>query len=102
MRFISSCCFLSLLASFYFLPANLGAQTSPQGGNASPLSAVEYGKLLDRIEADLRVWEPAMRKIDPGKGDTSYKVGSDIAQGRDLGILSIQNALDFVRQQRIK
>jgi hypothetical protein len=78
------------------------AQTSPHGENSNPLNAPEYGKLLDRIEADLRVLEPAIRKIDPGKGDTSYKVGSDIANYRDLVLISIQNALNFIGKQRTK
>ena len=102
MRVLSSCYFLSVLAVILLLPSSLVAQTSPHGENSNPLSAPEYGKLLDRIEADLRVWEPAITKIDPGKGDTSYKVGSDIAESRDLGLLHIQNAVNFIGRQRTK
>jgi hypothetical protein len=102
MRVTMSCGFLFLLAVILFIPPTLVAQTSPHDGSANPLSAAEYGKLLDRIETDLRIWEPAIRKIDPGKGDTSYKVGSDIAESKDLALLSIQNSLNFIGQQRTK
>jgi hypothetical protein len=66
------------------------------------LSAIEYGKLLDRIETDLRVWESALRKIDPGKGETSYKVGSDIANYKDFGLRETQSAVNLIIRQRAK
>lgn len=90
------------MIAIVIFPSSLSAQSSAPVTSPNPLNAAEYGKLLDRIEGDLGVWEFAIAKIDPGKGDTSYKVGSETAKNQDLGLTGVKDARMFIGSQRTR
>lgn len=62
--------------------------------------AAMYAKQLDRLEADLGLWEAALRKVDPGHGNTSYGEGKLIENTQNLGLLQISNLRTMIRREK--
>ncbi len=66
------------------------------------MTAGEYETLIGRISQDLTTWEAKIKGIDPGKGNPSYDVGTQIDMYKTLGLLEISNAKKMIQQLKVK
>ncbi|MFI5110806.1 MAG: hypothetical protein ACHP78_18445, partial [Terriglobales bacterium] len=66
------------------------------------MTDAEYKSFLSEVDGKLPEWEAALKKIDPAKADTSYAVGEKIVQYRDLALMQVGYAREFVAKQRVK
>lgn len=90
-------------ALFALAPSSVvDGQNVAEGGRAKMMTAAEYSVLLDRISRDLIDWEATLQRVDPGKGNVSYSVGTEIEGFKRFGLMEISTAKTEVLQQRSK
>lgn len=82
--------------------SGLGDATKTYAADARLMTDAEYKSFLSEVDSKLPVWEAALKKVDPAKSDASYAVGEKVVQFRDLGLMQVGYARQFVAKQRIK
>jgi len=65
------------------------------------MSDAEYKAFLIQVEARLAEWERALQSVDPAKTNMSYAVGERIVQYKNIGLIEVKNARDYVHQERV-
>jgi hypothetical protein len=88
-----------LLLVFLF---GLGAATRAYGSDNRLMTDAEYKSFLNEVDSKLPTWEAALKKIDPAKSEASYDVGEKVVQARDLALMQVGYARQFVVKQRAK
>jgi hypothetical protein len=76
--------------------------THSYAGDGRLMTDTEYKRFLIEVDSKLPVWEAALKKVDPAKSDASYAVGHRVVQSRDLGLMQVEYARQFVAKQRVK
>jgi hypothetical protein len=85
-----------------FFLSGLGAETHASATDTRMMTDAAYKSFLSEVESKLPVWEAALKKIDPAKSEASYEVGEKVVQARDLALMQVGYARQFVAKQRVK
>jgi hypothetical protein len=79
-----------------------GLVTTAYAADGRLMTDAEYKHFLIEVDSKLPVWEAALKKVDPAKSDASYAVGERVIQSRDIGLMQVEYARQFVAKQRVK
>jgi hypothetical protein len=80
----------------------LGAATHAYATDGRLMTDPEYKRFLIEVDGKLPVWEAALKKVNPAKSDASYAVGEKVVQFRDLGLMQVEYARQYVFKQHMK
>jgi hypothetical protein len=89
---------VAFLLTVPFISQSVGQTEFAQ--HQGPLRNNDYGKLLDRLQADLGTWETALQKIDPGREGVPYKEGKLIESNQNVGLLQISNLRTMIHHEK--
>jgi hypothetical protein len=92
----------SRLLLIAFLFALSGGMTSSQTTDIRLMTEVDYKSFLLAVEAKLPEWRAAFKAIDPAKTNLSYAVGEKVVRYRDIGLMQIESAANYTKQESLK
>lgn len=93
-------CLAGLLVALLSPSAAIAQNTG--ANNRKLMTEAEYGILLDRIAKDLTGWEAKLQGINPGKGNPSYAVGTQIDNFKTMGLFGVSTARTILQRLKTK